>query len=515
MKGKNPRRKPTTINNKGKKNSTNQDSFFKEKNSKKRRKIESEEFDAEIDSDDASDDEDDFFVDKDGGDEKDEHDELEDEGVEEKRRRLGWELVEKYRKFQKDEQEQMNDDVDSEREDRDSRVASILQQKQLEDSGRVRRVIASKLRKPEDNEEPQLVIKHRQSVTAVALSDDDRRGFSASKDGCITHWDVEIRKAEKYLWPTEGVLKSHGMQEPKKRAKHSTKILDLAVSSDGRYLATGGLDRHVHIWDTRTREHIKAFPGHREPVSCLAFRQGTAEIFSGSFDRTVKIWNAEDKAYITTLFGHQSEVLSIDCLRKERALTVGRDRTMQLFKVPEESHLVFRSSASSLECGCFVGDDEFLSGSDDGSIELWSILRKKPVSIVRNAHVLSSVNKHADLKVDGRISNGHFDGSELKANTSNSTAQSWVSSVTVCRNSDLAASGAGNGCVQLWSINSDNKGILPLFSVPLVGYVNSLAIAKSGRFLIAGIGQEPRLGRWDRNSDAKNGVALQSFEITS
>lgn len=101
------------------------------------------------------------------------------------------------------------------------------------------------------------MIKHRQSVTAVALSDDDRRGFSASKDGCITHWDVEIRKAEKYLWPTEGVLKSHGMEDPKKRAKHSTKILDLAVSSDGRYLATGGLDRHVHIWDTRTREHIK------------------------------------------------------------------------------------------------------------------------------------------------------------------------------------------------------------------------------------------------------------------
>ena len=36
---------------------------------------------------------------------------------------------------------------------------------------------------------------------------------------------------------------------------------------------------------------------------------------------------------MNTLFGHQSEVLSIDCLRKERVLTVGRDRSMQLFKV--------------------------------------------------------------------------------------------------------------------------------------------------------------------------------------
>ena len=78
---------------------------------------------------------------------------------------------------------------------------------------------------------------------------------------------------------------------------------------------------------------LQAFPGHRGPVSCLTFRQGTSELFSGSFDRTIKIWNVEDRTYMSTLFGHQSEILSIDCLRKERVLTAGRDRSMQLFKV--------------------------------------------------------------------------------------------------------------------------------------------------------------------------------------
>lgn len=68
-------------------------------------------------------------------------------------------------------------------------------------------------------------------------------------------------------------------------------------------------------------------------MSCLTFRQGTSELFSGSFDRSIKIWNVEDRAYVNTLFGHQSEVLTVDCLRKERVLATGRDRTMQLFKV--------------------------------------------------------------------------------------------------------------------------------------------------------------------------------------
>uniref|UniRef100_A0A803N8M1 Uncharacterized protein n=1 Tax=Chenopodium quinoa TaxID=63459 RepID=A0A803N8M1_CHEQI len=493
-------------------------SFSKQQNSKRRRKFDiSEEengFDGEIASD-MSDGGDDFFEDENSGgvkektEEEEKEEELERETVDERRRRLAWELVQKVRKGEEEEREEDedDDDDDDEREERggirDSLVAKILQQEQLEDSGRTRRLIASKLQKLEGKEEPEFLFKHRQSVTAVALSDDDTRGFSASKDGGIAHWDVEIRKAEKYLWPSEDVLKSHGVKDPQgqsnkkgKVMKHSKDILALAVSSDGRYLATGGFDRHVHLWDTRTREHIQVDVAlFVIVVSRLQVqeRQGTSEIFSGSFDRTVKIWNAEDRAYITTLFGHQSEVLSIDCMRKERALTVGRDRTMQLYKVPEESRLVYRSSTSALECCCFAGNDEFLSGSDDGSIELWSVLRKKPVSIVKNAHTLSALKKQVELNSNGVMPNGHIDSSEIKASNPCSNAQSWVSSVTVCRNSDLAASGAGDGFVRLWQINSETKAVAPLFDVPL----------------------EPRLGRWDRISTARNGVALQSFKLTS
>lgn len=101
-------------------------------------------------------------------------------------------------------------------------------------------------------------MKHRQSVTAVTLSDDDLKGFSSSKDGTIVSWDVDSGKTEKYAWPTDEALKSHGAKEPQGRAtKHSKHVLALAVSSDGRYLASGGLDRHIHLWDVRTRQHIK------------------------------------------------------------------------------------------------------------------------------------------------------------------------------------------------------------------------------------------------------------------
>ncbi|CAK7354946.1 unnamed protein product [Dovyalis caffra] len=449
-----------------------------------------------------------------GEEEEEEQEELvPEETAGEKRQRIAKALVEKLRANEKELEDEDDEEGDREFEkegERDSSVAKKLMQQQLEDSGRLRRAIASRMltftstprvQKPESVDGFEVLVKHRQSVTAVCLSDDDSKGFSASKDGMILHWDVDSGKAEKYQWPNEDILRSHGAKNPEGRAtKHSRNVLALAVSTDGRYLASGGLDRHVHLWDTRTREHIQAFPGHKGPVSSLTFRKGSSELFSGSFDRSIKIWNVEDRAYMSTLFGHQSEVLTIDCLWQERVLAVARDRSMQLFKVHDESRLIFRSSTSSLECCCFIDNSEFLSGSDDGNIALWGIQKKKPVYIVKNAHALSTDVNNGELKDSGRNYNGHI-------------ASSWVSSLAVCRSSDLAASGAGNGSVHLWAIEGSGKGIRPLYDLPLIGFVNSLAFAKSGKFLVAGVGQEPRLGRWGCNSAARNGVAIQQLKL--
>lgn len=47
------------------------------------------------------------------------------------------------------------------------------------------------------------------------------------------------------------------------------------VSSDGRYLAAGGVDRSIHVWDVRAHQYLRAFSGHR----------GTVSVSSGPFRR--------------------------------------------------------------------------------------------------------------------------------------------------------------------------------------------------------------------------------------
>ncbi|KAF3525057.1 hypothetical protein F2Q69_00050758, partial [Brassica cretica] len=310
------------------------------------------------------------------------------------------------------------------------RLRVLLTKKQHEETGREHL----------SSEGFRVLVKHRHSVVSVALSDDDSRGFSASKDGTILHWDVSSGEMEIYKSPSDDTLKYHGMKvrEPRSK-KHSRATLALAASSDGRYLATGGVDRHVHIWDVWTREQVQAFPGHRNTVSCLCFRHGSTNLYSGSFDWSVKAWNVEDKTFVQDSFGHQDDVLAIDALRKERAISVGRDRAMQLHK----------------SC-CFISDTEYLSGSDNGTVALWGMLKKKPIFLLKNEHSVAA---------DGITINENGDHDKVEYNNS-CTASSWVSSVAVCRGSDLAASGASNGFVHLRAVEA--SALRPLFKLPLV-----------------------------------------------
>lgn len=45
-------------------------------------------------------------------------------------------------------------------------------------------------------------------------------------------------------------------------------------------------------------------------------------------------------------------------------------------------------------------------------------------------------------------------------------------------------------------------------SVPLEGFVNGLAVSSTGKFLVAAVGQEHRLGRWEHQKKARNEICV-------
>jgi len=72
---------------------------------------------------------------------------------------------------------------------------------------------------------------------------------------------------------------------------HEKEILCLALSPDGRTLASAGQDGTLRLWEVLTGREIRRFDGHADKVYCLAFSPDGRRLASGSGDTTALLWD--------------------------------------------------------------------------------------------------------------------------------------------------------------------------------------------------------------------------------
>lgn len=97
----------------------------------------------------------------------------------------------------------------------------------------------------------------------------------------LCRWDLET--GEKTTIRPKWSRKTHPDFQ-----SHEGEVLSVAVSTDMKYLASGGRDNLVRIFDTRlnsSKAEVQSFSGHRDAVTSLAFQKDSYSLFSGSSDR--------------------------------------------------------------------------------------------------------------------------------------------------------------------------------------------------------------------------------------
>jgi len=325
---------------------------------------------------------------------------------------------------------------------------------------------------------------HDLTPTCVSLQFDGSRAVSGSKDHSVLIWDIQEQRRATTLCPS---WKKESAEEKEATSRTLGEVLSVACSDDGRYAAVGRRDSTVCIYDIRSNSRtnlVKTFSGHKGPITSLCFRTQSLQLFSGSEDRCIRHYNLNEMMYLETLYGHQFGVTGVDCHLKERPVSVGRDRTSRVWKIAEDTHLIFRGGAkiASADSVRVMKDNWFLTGHEDGNLGLWMSERKRAVVNISQAHGAT-----------GNIGRS-------------------ISAIGSLRGSDLAVTGSCDGYIRLWKVDMGEtlktRSIEPLDKLPLKGYVNGLALGPKARFCVAAVGQEPKLGRWDRIAGAKNRIAI-------
>ena len=84
---------------------------------------------------------------------------------------------------------------------------------------------------------------------------------------------------------------------------HTAKVVGLAISPDGRLLASASWDWRIGIWDAKTGEHIRWLEGHKGPANAVAFG-ADGLLYSASYDGTVREWRLSDGTGLRVLARH-------------------------------------------------------------------------------------------------------------------------------------------------------------------------------------------------------------------
>ena len=82
---------------------------------------------------------------------------------------------------------------------------------------------------------------------------------------------------------------------------HKLSVTALAVSPDGRYLATGSLDNSTVLWEAASGRQLATFHAHNRPVWALAFSPDGQTLAAGSCDKEIILCSVPLRRHVASL----------------------------------------------------------------------------------------------------------------------------------------------------------------------------------------------------------------------
>lgn len=206
-------------------------------------------------------------------------------------------------------------------------------------------------------------------VLSLAFSRDGKwlatGGGEASRSGELFIWDVAAQTMAKEF-----------------KDAHSDTVMSIEFSRDGKYLVTGAADKFVKLWDLAAGKLVKAFEGHTHHVLGVSIKADNSLIASAGADNAIKIWNVETGEQARTIPGYAKQVTSIRFLGvTENVVSCGGDKTVRFHNATNGSQpRAFAGGTDFMYCAAASRDEQIVvAAGEDGVLRVWNGQNAQPL----------------------------------------------------------------------------------------------------------------------------------------
>ncbi|MBN3924593.1 serine/threonine-protein kinase [Nostoc sp. NMS4] len=279
---------------------------------------------------------------------------------------------------------------------------------------------------------------------------------------------------------------------------HENSVLSVAISPDGKTIASSGDDRTIKLWNLATGKLISSLNGHSQQVNVVVISPDGKILVSASDDNTIKIWNLATRKQIRTLIGHSDSVHALAISADSKTLVTGSDdNTIKIWNLATGEEIRTLAGHTFWVRSVAISPDGVIlvSGSFDKTIKIWNLAKGYPIRTLEgNSQTVTTVAISPNGKTLASASRDVYDG------RSRGTIKLWnlatgreirtlaghsntVTSVAFSTDGKIIASGSRDRTIKLWNTATGEE------ILTLAGHTNtvtSVTFSPDGKTLVSG-----------------------------
>ena len=182
---------------------------------------------------------------------------------------------------------------------------------------------------------------------------------------------------------------------------HTDIIEDIAISPDGKYLATASDDKTARLWDFATGEAIHVFSGYTDIVGGVAFSPDGKYLLASSEDRTARLWDVASGQTMQVFTGQTTRIFYVTFSPDGRNILTTGPREMRVWDVAtgKTLHVLLNDPNVVFLRAAYSPDGKYLlTSSTEHTARLWDAVNWEQIRVFDHPEGVDAVAFSPDGK---------------------------------------------------------------------------------------------------------------------